>query len=429
MKIRPLTRPHVLRAIIGVSLSFLSFAGLAEQEEAAGSALRLSGFGTLGLLHTDAPSAWGYRRDISQPGNDGGTRADIDSRLGVQVNYTPTPQFELVGQVIATHRSPYAPASDSIEWAFAAYRPTADLTLRVGRVNMDAFLMSDYRNVGFASYLSRPPVAFYGSLPSVLDGADVAKVWNLADVQWRAKAYAGSMHGGDLGNMSPVKADHVLGAMVSREAGDWLLRATVTSTRPVGVPAELQPLLDNLSRISALPVPSVAGQARTLSSRLDMSGSTISYVSLGLGYERNNWQLSSELTRVSGHPAANFTAAYASLARRFGALTVFGSAERITTPDSVMDVPAWGGTLAFLGPVGAQQAQGLATVATAAANSSQANQRTLSLGMRWDLKPQLALKLQWDRTYIDAHGSRLWSPATPQAARADISSAVLDFVF
>ena len=126
-------------------------------------------------------------------------------------------RFELVGQVIATRRSRYAPASEAIEWAFAAYRPQADLTLRLGRVNPDWFLMSDYRNVGFAYLMARPPVEFYGSLPSSLDGMDLARVWNGTDSQWRAKAFWGRAHTGDLSADSRVAITPVFGATLAYE--------------------------------------------------------------------------------------------------------------------------------------------------------------------------------------------------------------------
>jgi hypothetical protein len=60
---------------------------------------------------------------------------------------------------------------------------------------------------------------------------------------------------------------------------------------------------------------------------------------------------------------------------------------------------------------------------------SVANQHTVSLGARWDLHPQVALKFQWDRVRIGAYGGRLWANATAQAAEANVTSVLLDFVF
>jgi hypothetical protein len=182
------------RALPGcLALSLSALAGHCAALSADGSvdALRLSGFGSLGVAHVDAPEGWVYRHELSQPLNSSSTRLDLDSRLGLQVNYTPSSAFELVGQAILMRRASAAERTDLVEWAFAAYRPNADWTLRLGRVNMDIFLMSDHRSVGFAYPLARPPVEFYGQLPSSLDGADATRVWSDGNAQWRAKLFSG----------------------------------------------------------------------------------------------------------------------------------------------------------------------------------------------------------------------------------------------
>jgi hypothetical protein len=129
-----------LLAASGSALAQVAASGVSEPSE-----IRLSGFGTLGIAHVDAPDGWAFKRDITQATSGSRTRADLDSRLGLQINYAPIQQFELVTQVVATRRSPAARQSDAIEWAFAAWRPDADWTLRGGRVNADIFLLSDYR--------------------------------------------------------------------------------------------------------------------------------------------------------------------------------------------------------------------------------------------------------------------------------------------
>ena len=419
-----------MRACVGTTLCLFACASVAQASEVNEGDIRVSGFGTVGIVHADAPAGWGYRRDIGQPANSGGTRADIDSRLGLQLNYAPTRQFELVGQVLATRRSQYAADSDSIEWAFAAYRPQPDVALRVGRLNLDQFLMSDYRNVGFAYRFARPPVEFYGSLPTSLDGADMARVWNVAGTQWRLKAFAGRAHSGDLSINGGTEVRPVYGAMASREADGLLLRVGLTRAGLATSAPALQPLLDGMSGLSALPVADVAAQAGALRSRLDFAGAHATYATLALSYELQDWQWTTEFTRVTGHPVVNFAAAYAGVGRRFGPVTVFGGVSRIRSAEEPVDTPAWAAALApVLGAAGAQQAQFLGAAAALAANMTAANQRTLSLGARWDLHSQLALKLQWDRVRIDANGGRLWANTTADAGHANVSSVVLDFVF
>ena len=388
-----------------------------------GSGLRVSGFGTLGVVHANAPAGWGFLRSIDQAANDGGTRADIDSRIGLQLNYSANSQFELVGQRLAARRANNAPANSAVEWAFAAYRPTSDITLRVGRLNVDQFVMSDYRNVGFAYLYVRPPVEFYGLIPTSLDGADLSRTWNGEDSHWRAKAFGGRA------KISGVDLTQVFGLTLAREAGGLLVRAGLSRAKfPNGFPGA-KPLLDGLDQLRALPIPSIAAEASTLRTRLDYAGTSLMYATLGATYEQAQWQWAAELTRASAGPSAAISAGYASVARRFDPVTLFGIASGATSNASVLAMPAWGAMLApIFGPVAAQQAQGLAQVATTAVNRTM-RQSTYSLGARWDIHPQVALKLQWDHVRILANGAQLWSNATASPGRADLATVTMDFVF
>jgi hypothetical protein len=70
----------------------------------------------------------------------------------------------------------------NLEWAYLRWRPWNDLDLRVGRLGLDVFLLSDYRNVGYAYPWMRPPQEFYAPLfPYHLDGADIAQRFHLGE--------------------------------------------------------------------------------------------------------------------------------------------------------------------------------------------------------------------------------------------------------
>src|SRR5690606_32482283 len=61
-----------------------------------------------------------------------------------------------------------------VEWLFAQYSPTTNVDLRLGRVVLPAFMISDSRNVGYAQPWLRAPLEVYSQLPmSTLDGAQV----------------------------------------------------------------------------------------------------------------------------------------------------------------------------------------------------------------------------------------------------------------
>lgn len=409
-------------ATIGAALCLFAGACWAQSADPAGSNFRVSGFGTVGVVHSDAPAGWGFLRSIDQPSSTRDTRVDTDSRLGVQVNYAATPQIELVGQVLAARRDPSASMGDAVEWAFAAYRPNADLAFRAGRLNLDQFVMSDYRSVGFAYLYARPPVEYYGPLPSNLDGIDVARTWTSDDVQWRTKGFVGRSR------ISGHTLTDVFGASITRESGGLLVRAGWTRARFDGNADGTARLISGLDQVRALPIPSVSAEASALIRNLDLAAEPLTYATLGLTYTQSQWQYAAEVTRVS-IGSAKLNAGYASVGRRFGDLTLFGIVSGVGSGQVVLPTPAWESVLTpVIGPALAQQAQWLGATATPAANLL-SRQSTYSLGARWDIYPRMALKVQWDHVKIRANGSFLWSNATNEPGSANVATVLLDFVF
>lgn len=422
-------KPGLLAGLI--ALSAMGMAQAQEVDRPAGtSGLRFSGFGSLGLSHVDAPTGWGYRRELTQGGSDDSWRADVDSRLGVQLNYSLGSRFELVAQVIAKKRGAYAKDSDALEWAYASYRPDADWTLRAGRVNLDAFLMADYRNVGFGFMTARPPIELYGMLPTTLDGADVARSWFQGDAQWRAKLMMGRAGIGDYDAAKPGSTRDVLGLMLSREEGGLLVRASIARTRIHIDLSDQRPAMDALGQLAGLPIPAVADTARVLRERMGEQPTRAVFYELGLRHELADWQWSAEFVRIAGDPLIKQSSAYATAGRRFGDWTPFVGYGRSRDTMPVVAQPAWQAVLTpVIGPGGAAQAQFLGSAITAAVNGSRVRQSTWSVGARWDFHPQAALKLQWDESRIEAFGSGLWTQADGSAARSRVATAVVDFIF
>ncbi len=415
-------------------LAALALAGAAQAQDAerpaGASALRLSGFGTLGLSHVDAPDGWGLRREFSQPGSDSAWRHDVDTRLGVQVNYTLGSQVDMVAQAIARQRARFAKDIDALEWAYAAYRPNADWTVRAGRVNLDAFLMADYRNVGYGFMAARPPAELYAMLPTTLDGADVARSWFQGDAQWRAKLMVGSSPIGDIQSAKPGRIHRVTGAMVSREEGGLLVRASAARTRIDMDLSDYTPALDALGQLASLPIPTVADRARLLRDRLGARSVWGNFWEVGLRHELADWQWSAEIVRIDAAPLIRQTAAYANVGRRIGDWTPYVGYARTRDAMPQLDMPAWQAALTpVMGPAGAVQAQALGSLATGAVNASRVQQANWSIGARWDFHPQAALKLQWERVRVDAGGSGLWPGANGARSNADVATATVDFIF
>lgn len=420
----------LLGALAGAPVSADVGSSEAPQEPAAGQSLRLSGFGTLGVAGLSGPEGWGYRRELTQPGHASTWRADIDSRLGVQLNYAATPTLELVGQVIAKKRGAFAADTDAIEWAYASYRPDGDWTLRVGRVNVDAFLMADYRNVGFGFLTARPPVELYARQPTTLDGADAARSWWVGDAQWRVKVLLGNTRIGDNNFSKPGRLNGVHGAMVSREEGPWLLRASAARGRVNFDLSGLQPALATFGQLAQLPLPGIAAQAQAFRDRLSTNDLPVTFTELGARYETADWQGNLEFVRVAASPLTVETTAYLTVGRRFGAWTPYVSLSRVRNGLAAQSPPAWQASLTpVIGASAAAQAQQLADAATAVLNGGRIEQSSNALGVRWDVHPQAAVKLQWDQVRVPFGGGSLWTGADSRAARARLTSLVLDFIF
>ena len=408
----------------------LLLAGSTLAADGGDGGLRVSGFGTLAASHLSAPQGWLFLRDATQDGDDSRFGTAADSRLGLQLNYAPTRSLEFVGQVVAAQSSRYADDTDAVRWAFAAWRPNSDITLRVGRLSQSVYLMADYRDVGFAYLPVRPSVDFYGALPPMAEGADLERIWRLDTGRLRVRGQLFRSKGAAAGSGEAVVLGPAGGVIVAHEGDNGLLlRTSVTRIRTRNS-TSAQPLVDALRGLAGLPSPTVAADAARLADGIDITGQNVTYLHLGAAQERANWQWSAEYAHVSGAPFAHFSSLYGLVGRRFGAVTLYAQASRVWSHDPFTPTPQWNSALTpILGPDAAAQIQQLGDAAALAANRSQWRQHTWSIGARWDLHDSLALKLQFDRMRMPENSNWLWGRSSYGAARASMATLALDFVF
>lgn len=393
-----------------------------------GAEVAVHGFGTVGAAWLDKPADWSFVREMNQRTNDARWRADVDSVVGVQVNYAPSRSLELVGQATASRMDHDAGAKDFIELAFAAWRPDPAWTVRLGRVNLDAYLYSDHRDVGFTYPYIRPPVEYYSRMPTSLDGADIGRNWMRGDAHWQAKLYAGRTSAG-LGD-GRLKLAPLYGITLSRESYGLLLRLSAVHARTRDAIPAMRPLLEGLQQMQALPVSEVADEAARLEASLMTGGMRTNYLAAGAAYDRNSWLFTAELNRAKvDADNSSFTTGYLSIGRRFGPVTAFVIESAALRDAKPREAPDWITPLTPFDPLLAQQAQAIAEGATQAFNHGAGHQHTTSAGLRWDVTSRVALKAQWDhvRTRRDGHG--LWRNGDGRPARSDIVAVAADFVF
>ena len=92
--------------------------------------------------------------------------------------------------------------------------------------------------------------------------------------------------------------------------------------------------------------------------------------------------------------------------------------------------PQWAATLApVVGPAVAAGAQALGQAISSSYNLGRENQGTVSVGARWDVHTQVALKFQVDFVRSAAYGGGMWAFDTSAAHHACVLSTGMDFVF
>ncbi len=154
----------------------LALCGFAPPADSAmGDYVTFSGFGTLGVVHSDYAQA-DFIATVSQPRGVGYSRSwslTPDSDLGGQANITLSDQLSGVVQVLSrdTADGNFRP---TVEWANLKFDFTSDLSIRAGRILLPSYDHADIRNVGYSLPWVRVPVEItYASTATHSDGVDV----------------------------------------------------------------------------------------------------------------------------------------------------------------------------------------------------------------------------------------------------------------
>lgn len=406
---------------LGLCLALGGAAALADD------GLRLSGFGTLGYT-ADSRSDIAPARDIVQLPESGfstGPSWRVDTRLGVQMEYSLSPNADLVGQLVVRDQF-HRDLDSATELAYLTVRPGTQWDVRAGRINYDAFLMSEYRNVGYAYPWVRPPSEFYGWIPILsVDGLDATYRFESASARWRLKA--------QLGRSSPFaipiqsgydfRADDMRGVSVTGQTDKWRFKLAYSQWTAANEVPAFAPLHAGLDSLAAAGVPGVSAEAADLRRNLSFQGARVSYTTLGAVYDDGQWLAQAELgtTTASTAVVPHGRMAYVSIGRRFGDWTPL-----LTFSTSRPDAPRlpandWGGYNATL-----------RDPALFVLNTNRIEQDTVSLGLRWDFHRQAALKLQWDQTQIKPTGYGLWwrdEAINRDGSRINLLAMTLDFAF
>ncbi len=401
-----------------------------------------SGYGTLGYTLDDSTGLT-PQRDLNQgfDANRTEERWFNDSRLGAQLAYQWQPQLSLVGQLSLRPQFDYSLHS-TVELAYLDWQMSSEWGMRLGRLMYDVFLMAGNRNLGYGYQWVRPPAEYYGWNPLyTVNGAEVAythlepqseNYWQLrlqagsgrVDVPWTRQAYW-SIREQDMGVVS-----------LFRQQGNWQFKLGYSHFRVASQPSTLGAILNSLEQVSTATADTAIGtEGVALRRALSFKGANQRYLSLGFAYDGGGWFGQGEIGRVTAKPAIliNADVAYLVIGYHFNALSPYLIYAYSTPFERPLQPQTDWGTLS-------PALESLQNAALRVSYGVRAEQKTLSLGLRWDLHPQIIVKGQWDYTRVEPYGYMMWmaEPEVPsllewhsiqKPAEINLFTVSLDFVF
>ena len=384
-----------------------------------------SGYGTLGVVHSDYDQA-DYLVDAFKPTGPGHTRdwsADVDSRIAGQASAAFGDRLSAVVQVIVQqrHDDTYKPV---VEWANVKYQFTPDLSVRAGRVVLPVFMVTESRRVGYANPWVRPPVEVYSLVPvTSVDGVDAS--WR---VQGGGFTHTVGANAGRANAKFPSSSGVEASEAIVRDlfalaytAESGALTARVNYGRATLTIGSYDPLFEAFRFFGP--------QGQAIADRYHVTDRRVDFLGFSANYDPGPWFATAEWARFDTHSVlAERSGWYVSGGARFGRFTPYATYAQIKVDSNTSDP---GVDLALLPP----QVQPLAAQANFILNQQLANfpdQKTVSLGVRWDFAKSAALKLQWDRVEMGAGSKGTFGNVQPgfQPGRTvRVVSAAVDFVF
>lgn len=408
---------HPIAWLLPVALAVNHCEALADEPQPS-SPITISGFGTFGMSKLNT-SDGEFLNDIRQ--HHGATDKvgfDLDSKLGVQLTYSLTPSTSITSQFLVRpdETGKWKP---SVDWLYLKSRINSDLTARAGRIGAPFFMISDFRNVSYSNTWVRPPVEVYGQVPfNNVDGADVLYQKTIDEVVVNTQVMVGSSTSKLIDGTANYKLTKLVALNGSVEWGPVTFRIGHLTTRMTAADAPLvNGLLGALRGLGQNP--GLEGLA-LLADQLAVQDKKVTFDGIGMAFDWNDWLVSTELTRRTTHSfVSDVTGWYTTVGYRLGSFTPYATTAKVRQ-DSPTTAPA-------IPPI--PQLAGLKAGVEGGLLSA-VNQKSVSMGVRWDAMRNLALKGQIDRIRVDEQGLT-WRAQLPTLAGKTVTlySLSADFVF
>ncbi|HWU77496.1 MAG TPA: hypothetical protein VN043_13415 [Rhodanobacter sp.] len=394
-------------AVLALALS-TAFAAHASDSDFS---YRFSGFGTVGYTETNSNDV-----TLTNPGQFKGADKSgstlLDSRIGGQLDLTFSPKLSATVQAIAmqNQKGKFKP---QLEWAFLRYKLSNDVSARVGQLGFPAYLVSDFRYVGYANPWVRAPLEVYGL--AALDsyqGADLTWSHSAGTGYLTVQGLAGhaSSPAVDNGTLAGrIKVNQLAGAYVTYEIGNLRIRGGASTGKVSYITSGTKALIGGLE---------MAGMTDTVNA-IDADSARTTFMNLGGTYDANNILAMVEYAKLNSASLIGHSQGwYGTFGYRLGKVMPYVSYAGYNKQDdrSMNHVPAMGPLIPLAAAVDGQLMSD--------------NQRTASLGVRWDVYKNIAIKAQYDHVSPSQRGGTFSHVDSAYNGHpVNVYSTVVDFVF
>ena len=384
----------------------------------------IKGFGTFGYIGTDTDTI-GFRRSNtqSQDTTDSGG-ITTDSRLGVQLSVDINRSVHATVQWVARDISGDF-FEQNLDWAFLRWNFTPTSTIRAGRLALDLFFLSDHRDVGYAYPWMRPPHEFYNNIAlRHFDGFDFNHKIHFNDDTLSIKLFAGhsfnQIRSTLFSNSTDIKTP-LVGGNVKFESQDWKVRAGYAYIQVINnLPTEklFQTLNDPMVNMG------IPGIKQVIPS-FQLKGRSTHYYSLGGAYDNGSWITQAEISYMDTDTPLfpDAISSYLSIGKRISKVTVYSLFGISRSFQKTIHVPS---------PViPSPQLQYLSHIMDRTINKNGIDEKSISLGARWDFHPNFALKTQWSHYWLGKNGTQFWQDSTlkDKSREVNVWSLGIDFTF
>ncbi|WP_225874935.1 hypothetical protein [Vibrio atypicus] len=406
----------------------------------------VSGFGTLGYTY-NSESDLAYRRDITHPvEKDSQGSFGIDSNLGLQFDGNFNRQWSATVQLLLDKSVEYN-LDTLTEFAFVRYSPNASWDFRAGRVGVSAYAAANSRHIDYAHLWVRPPQELYGGVVfNSLDGIGATYYSNNPNFNWQATIeYGRNQQMGEIPISSEeysTDIENVFSLSLEADKGPWKWQVSyahigsLTVDHGEGVTA-LQQGIEGLANNTLLAsfFPNIVADANLASELVTVKDDQVSYFQGAVNYFDGSWTLQSELFQINAKKDSvpQGYGGYALLGRTFSNFTPYVMYGRFKpTTDYYQSDQDWSSIGALAGAQAGEQARQLQHGAGAAINSVRIDQASYSIGVRWDVSSQIAIKAQIDHVTINPYGYGLWASSVEdisQSMDVQVYTLNMNFIF